>query len=380
MTTHRVEALLDRGAALGLALEKWERAALWVMTRSDPDYPDRLKRRLKSHSPPLLFGCGNRSLLGNGGIAVIGSRDAGESDLAFAAQLGAAAAAQGRSIVSGGARGVDEAVMLGALEHEGTTLGVLADSLLRAATSVKYRKYLMAKDLVLVSPFNPEAGFEVGNAMARNRYIYCLADAAIVVSSSLEKGGTWTGAIENLKENWVPLWVKTTSHPASGNADLVRRGARWLPGGEHELAALTEAPESAASTSEPKRSLLDGFYAPAVWREESVKEASSLVEREHTPAPRAQEATDSRSPQLERSTQTLSLYQLFLLRVENLAATAPVTLEQLQTTLDLTKPQLSAWLKRAIADGRIKKLTKPSRYRWRETPPCQPSIFGDDPK
>jgi predicted Rossmann fold nucleotide-binding protein DprA/Smf involved in DNA uptake len=245
VTVPRIAALLGRGAALGLALEKWERAGLWVMARSDPDYPDRLKARLRAGSPPLLFGCGNRHLLGNGGLAVVGSRDAGEADLSFAASLGAEASVQGMSIVSGGARGIDEAAMLGALQHEGTAVGVLADSLLRAATSARYRKHLMNRNLALVSPFHPEAGFEVGNAMARNRYIYCLADAAVVVSSILDSGGTWTGAIENLKERWAPLWVKPGSESASGNAELVQRGARWLPDGKHDLAALIAAGQGA---------------------------------------------------------------------------------------------------------------------------------------
>jgi len=168
------------------------------------------------------------------GLAVVGSRDAGHADLAFAAKLGAQASRQGISIVSGGARGIDEAAMLGALENEGTAIGVLADSLLRAAISAKYRKHLMTGNLALVSPYNPEAGFDVGNAMARNRYIYCLGDGAVVVSSSRNTGGTWTGAIENLKEGWVPLWVKPGSEGTSGNVDLVRRGARWLPDVEHE--------------------------------------------------------------------------------------------------------------------------------------------------
>jgi predicted Rossmann fold nucleotide-binding protein DprA/Smf involved in DNA uptake len=184
----RLQALLARGAALGLALEKWQRAGLWVRTRGDPEYPDRLKRRLRSESPPVLFGCGNKSLLAGGGIAVVGSRDASEDDLAFTAQFGKRAAAEGYSIVSGGARRVDQAAMMGALEHEGTAVGVLADSLLRSATSAQYRKRIMSGDLVLITPFNPEAGFNVGHAMARNRYIYCLADAAVVVSSAAGKG------------------------------------------------------------------------------------------------------------------------------------------------------------------------------------------------
>src|SRR5438445_13520981 len=100
---------------------------------------------------------------------------------------------QAGRIVSGGASGVDESAMLGALQANGLAVGVLADRLLRAATSIKYRDMLMADRLVLVSPFNPEAGFDVGNAMARNRYIYCLAVAEVVSTVLAGKGGTWSG-------------------------------------------------------------------------------------------------------------------------------------------------------------------------------------------
>src|SRR5262249_4569703 len=145
---------------MALALEKWQRAGLWVMTRSDPDYPSRLKKRLKLETPPLLFGCGDRRLLDLGGIAVVGSRKTTQDDLSYTSRLGGAVALQGFSVISGGARGVDEAAMLGALEKEGTVIGVLADSLLRAATSARYRKGLMSKNLALISPFSPEIHFD----------------------------------------------------------------------------------------------------------------------------------------------------------------------------------------------------------------------------
>ena len=231
----RLERLLDRGGALGLALERWRRAGIWVVARSEPEYPDRLKRRLRLGSPPIFFGCGNKALLDRGGLAVVGSRNASRDDLGFAENLGSAAARQGFSIVSGGARGVDERAMLGALGNDGTAIGVLADSLMRAGTSERFRKHLLAGDLVLVTPFNPEAGFNVGNAMSRNRCIYCLAETAIVISSTSDKGGTWNGALEDLKAAWVPLWVKRTGNESSGNPELVRRGGRWLP---DDLASL----------------------------------------------------------------------------------------------------------------------------------------------
>ena len=42
----RVGLLVARGTALALALEKWQRSGLWVLSRSDAAYPKRLTKRL----------------------------------------------------------------------------------------------------------------------------------------------------------------------------------------------------------------------------------------------------------------------------------------------------------------------------------------------
>jgi len=224
----RIKSLLDRGVALSLSLEKWSRSGLWVMTRFDSDYPARLKKRLGIDSPAVFFGCGRRALPEAGGVAVVGSRKSCESDLEYSRELGKLVSQSGRSIVSGGARGVDESAMLGALEDEGTAVGVMADNLLRACTSAKYRRHLASNNLALISPFNPEAGFNAGNAMQRNKYIYCLAELALVVHSG-RKGGTWSGATENLSKKWVPLLVKKTDDREAGNSDLIGKGATEIP-------------------------------------------------------------------------------------------------------------------------------------------------------
>jgi len=346
ITPGRIRHLLDRAGALGLAAEKWARAGLWVMTRADPVYPARLKKRLKTDSPPVLFGCGRRSLLNLGGIAIVGSRHASEQDLAFTSRLGGEVAKQGLSVVSGGARGVDEAAMSGALEREGTAVGILADSLLRVATSAKYRKALMAKDLVLVSPFNPDAGFDVGNAMARNKYVYCLADAAIVIAASKERGGTWNGAVENLKKGWVPLWVKSHQDPASGNSELVKRGAQWLPDGEPSALSVRDLmePEDQPDSGLP--------YILAL--ESSVSDGSG----EYRPESGSVDlpAADAGAPDGQRG------YDFFLHRLKQLTAEAPATPEQLKSG-DVSSTQLSDWLKRAVSEGHVRKLSRPVRYQ-----------------
>jgi predicted Rossmann fold nucleotide-binding protein DprA/Smf involved in DNA uptake len=148
VTVERICALLSRSPALALSLEKWQPAGLWVVTRQDPDYPSRLKHLLQAGSPPFFFGCGDRQSMNRGGLAVVGSRNALQDDLVFAHDIGAKAAEEGCALISGGARGIDTSAMAGALENEGTVVGVMADHLLKAATSARYRDAVLAGNRV----------------------------------------------------------------------------------------------------------------------------------------------------------------------------------------------------------------------------------------
>ncbi|MYG51290.1 MAG: DNA-processing protein DprA [Rhodospirillaceae bacterium] len=361
VTPGRLDGLLGRGAALGLAAEKWQRAGLWLLVRPEPGYPARLEQRLGRKAPPVLFGCGRAALLNpkRSGLAVVGSRGANEEELAFSGKLGAAAARDGRSIVSGGARGVDRAAMKGALDSEGTAVAVLADGLLHAATSALYRRPLLSGDLALVSAVNPEAGFNVGNAMARNRYIYCLADAAVVVASARGSGGTWSGACENAKEGWVPLWVRHTSDPDSGNRGLVeRKGARRLPDRLDSLAALFEPPD-AAPAPVPERIFGEpqSPYAPA----------------SDTPVSTASAGKEHHVPTVPND---LTFYGLFLAKLAAATAQEPLSGDAIAQRFDIAKTQAKEWLGRGVAEGRVERVTAPVRYR---APPREHSLPLDEP-
>ena len=69
----RIGQLIQRGFLLSQALERWQARAIWVVSRADPGYPRRFKRRLGKNAPPVLYGCGDADLLesgaGRGGIA-----------------------------------------------------------------------------------------------------------------------------------------------------------------------------------------------------------------------------------------------------------------------------------------------------------------------
>ncbi|WP_426683420.1 DNA-processing protein DprA [Xanthomonas translucens pv. undulosa] len=365
ITPERVGKLLGRSAALGIALEKWQRAGLWVLTRSDADYPKRWKQRLRNDAPPVLFGAGNLNLLNRGGVAVVGSRNLDDPQVAFTGQLGREIAHQGQAVISGGARGADEAAMLGALESEGTAVGVLADSLLRSSTSLKYRKALMRNDLALVSPFNPEAAFNAGNAMARNKYIYCLADAAIVIAATENKGGTWAGAIEDLRKSWVPLWVRQGNFP--GNEALVEKGANWLPE-DFDVRRLTmSGVEATVPAAVPHVAEAVEVYTV----QSTVTHCTSPgiaqtpdATQELVPEPDGQQL-DNASAMTCESTLPSSSYEVFLRRLGELLGDQALSLKELQHETGLKPKQLSEWLKRADAEGIVVKTRSPAKYRLR---------------
>lgn len=221
----RMTALLRRGVQLAFAVERWNQSGIWVVCRSDSDYPQRYKEHLKDKAPPMLFGSGDRGLLKGGGLAIVGSRSIDTEGEVFAREIAACCAREGMPVVSGGARGVDQTAMASALDSGGIVVGVLADSLLRRSVEREARRALADKRLLLISPYNPEAGFNIGNAMGRNKLIYGLADFGMVVSAEHNTGGTWAGAVEELKmKQSLPIFIRSGANVPKGNQELIKRG------------------------------------------------------------------------------------------------------------------------------------------------------------
>jgi DNA processing protein len=225
----RLVRLLQRTNSLAIELERLASKGIHVMTRIDSDYPQRYRLRLKEYAPAVLFYAGEPALLGQPGIAVVGSRHLDQAGQECAMFVGNACGLSGLVLYSGGAKGVDTLSMNAALEARGSAVGILADSLERSIRDTGARSAMSRGDLCLASPYSPNAGFSVGAAMGRNRLIYCLADYAIVVASDAEKGGTWGGASETLRAGWIPVFV--LNHPAmpEGNRLLLQKGGVAFP-------------------------------------------------------------------------------------------------------------------------------------------------------
>jgi predicted Rossmann fold nucleotide-binding protein DprA/Smf involved in DNA uptake len=399
----RVEFLLGRGTAMALALERWSRGGLWVISRGDAEFPKRLKRHLKHAAPPLLYGAGKKELLEMGGLAIIGSRDATEAALDFTREVAAKCAQEGMGVVSGGARGVDAAAMQGSTEAGGHTIGVLAADLLKTSVNRQSRLGLQEGRLVLVSPFYPEAGFNAGNAMARNKYIYALSDQALVIDSALGSGGTWEGALEVLAQQWVPLYVRTPGN-GQGNAALVAKGGiafTFVPGrGEGLLDFFERTAPSVNRVLEPEprqQSFLsveteasDGDPGVAVVTSAEVEASTEEPTAEPPVLPfgvlkdtlhagseavasaTSAEAATSAPVETDSGPATLDMYGDFLTKLALALRGGPLSEEEVSERLVLEKGQVKAWLKKAVELGQVEKLKKPVRYAQGR----QPSLLG----
>ncbi len=352
----RLSTLLKRGVKLGFAVEKWNQSGIWVICRSDPDYPARYRSHLKDKAPPILFGAGDKSLLKGGGLAIVGSRNVDAEGDAFARNVAAWCARGGMPVISGGARGVDQIAMSSALESGGVVVGVLADTLLKRSVSRDARGALADGRLLLISPYYPEAGFNVGNAMGRNKLIYALADYGLVVSADHRKGGTWAGAQEELKRHpGRPVLVRMTGKLPPGNRKLLELGALQFPvmtpaaAPEETIAQAAQAVRDVEPTAEPTLFDLSLRSGRAV-----------AMVREPAPAPQTPNpAVETVNPGAEAP--AASIYDVVLPILLN-ALAKPLTPAALADQIDVNKTQVNAWLKRALAEKQIRKLSKPIRY------------------
>ncbi len=366
LDVERVAALLLRGAALAFAVESWTSKGLWVIGRGDEEYPRPLRSRLGRLAPPILYGVGPVELATRCGLAIVGSRDADEPALAFTRGVAATCAHQGMQVVSGGARGVDSEAMGAALDAGGTVVGVLADSLARQAVSSRYRRAIVDERLVLLSATDPNSGFNAGNAMARNKYIYALATWGLVVSSSLGEGGTWTGAVEELNAKRVPLFVRMQEPIPPAHQKLVDLGARPFPDEPWDALAeiLASATEAQPATPFPPT---QSQAPPPIEAQLSAEPLNVGARHRQDGHPSTPPAEIPSNEQAGATGTVTSVYDAVLpLLLSHLAE--PSDVETVAASLEVQKGQLQAWLNRAVAEGMVEKLQRPVRYRTSRQP------------
>ena len=333
----RIVNLLSRGANLAFMLEEINRRGISIVTRSDREYPQKLKLILKKYSPTILYYSGDLSLANKTGIGIVGSRNIDGDGTKFTRQLAKKAAEENLTVISGGAKGVDNISETTALSNNGYVVSVLADSLNRKIKIKDIRNNVLSGKQLLISANNPDAPFTVANAMNRNKYIYALSNGTFVVASDYNKGGTWAGAVENIKNQWVNTFV-WNKEKYKGNLELIKKGGIAVD-------SIDNTSINDLISREIKREDQLNIFDYSKAAERVIIKSDSMIKEKNT---------EYKEDKFDVYDKIVDLFLNFLKE--------PKTLEEITVSLNITKSQAMAWTNRALSEGKIIKINKPVRY------------------
>lgn len=217
---YRIFTLLNRSVQLGYSLESFMLREIDVVTVYNEEYPERLTRKMNGMAPPFLYRRGNAALIGQPAVAILGIsgvkttpevRDGIVSIVKQAARLG-------YNVITGGELGVSRVAAGAVLEHGGCLIDVLGGNLYEHLAYEPIEQLLRENRMAVLSMEHPEAMFTVSHAIARNKIIFALADAAFICNTDNKRGET--DALHNRYCDWIYAW---SGYPA--NSTLIARGA-----------------------------------------------------------------------------------------------------------------------------------------------------------
>ena len=204
----------------------------------------------------------------------------------------------------------------------------------------------------------PNAGFQVGLAMNRNKYIYASSKATFIVASDYNKGGTWAGVTENMRNNWTKTFIKEDTK-SKGVQELIKLGV--IPIKNIEEINLVD--------------LINNSFNIKKQEKENCEQISldTLIQNNENNQFKNEDIDIILTNDKDDKIYNLSLqkeakkqmnfdlyYQVIDVILEVLKEEKNI--EELSKILNVKKSQASEWVKRGIEDGKIKKLFKPVRY------------------
>jgi DNA processing protein len=197
-----------------------------IIPITSPEYSKILKENLKvQYSPAVLYVKGNKQIMSEKSVAIVGSRNASDISLQFTDNIAKLASQEYKVIVSGFAKGVDKQALDSAIKYKGQSIIVLPQGIMTFGSGFKtYYRQIVDGDVLVLSTFHPKAPWKAELAMARNPIIYGLASEIFVAESS-EKGGTWSGVTDGLRKKRT-IYVRFPEKAEhNANLQLIQKGA-----------------------------------------------------------------------------------------------------------------------------------------------------------
>lgn len=198
-----------------------------IVSIDDNEYPNLLKEIYDS--PISIYVKGNKYILNDFSLAIIGCRDATEYGKKVAQNFAYRLSKENVTIVSGLARGIDSLAHLGTVYAKGKTVAVLANGL---DTVYPKENFLLAEKIIqnggaIISEYPLGTRPDKMNFVARNRIISGLSRGVVIVEAK-EKSGTLL-TVDFALEQGRDIFVvpgNIDSINSFGTNDLIKKGGK----------------------------------------------------------------------------------------------------------------------------------------------------------
>ena len=215
---------------LDLELQRLEQNGAQALIWDDPQYPRSLRNI--AQPPPVLYVRGLLLPADEWAVAVVGTRHASTYGREAAREIAAGLAANGVTVVSGLARGVDIVAHRAALEAGGRTIAVLGSGVDNIyPPEHKGVAEAIAKSGAVVSDYALGTPPEAANFPPRNRIISGLSKGVVIVEAAEVSGALITAdfAAEQGRDVFaVPGSI--FQQQARGTNKLIQQGAKLVSG------------------------------------------------------------------------------------------------------------------------------------------------------
>lgn len=203
-----------------------EKNKIGMITILDQDYPENLKNL---YDPPIvLFYKGNRKLINQQGIAIIGCRECSDYGRKIADEFSYKLSKNGKVIISGMAKGIDAYAHKGCLNAKGKTIAVLGNGIdqIYPKENINLYNEILEKQGLIISEYIMGTKPNKMNFPARNRIISGLANEILVIEAKKKSGTLITVdfGLEQGKEIFV-IPGNISSPNSEGTNELIKQGA-----------------------------------------------------------------------------------------------------------------------------------------------------------
>lgn len=200
-----------------------------LITMQDEAYPKNLKQLYDK--PISLYVKGDKSILNEFSLAIIGCRENSIYGRKVATAIGKGLAKRNIVTVSGLARGIDSISHRASLEGNGKTIAVIGSGIdyIYPQENTKLAQEIVQKGGVIISEYPPQTKAERMNFPARNRIISGLSSGVIVIEAK-KKSGTMSTVDFALEQGKMVFAIpgNITNQNAEGTNELIKQGAKCV--------------------------------------------------------------------------------------------------------------------------------------------------------